>query len=205
MNTLIIDRDLTQQAPHSPRDRIAGFAIASRAIDKCRAGLAGKSGEYHYDCALDNRLFRFKGITSEQFKTVAQASADYETVGDWLLAHGTARTPGEIQAWSDQMDVSAPMKNPARRAYLVDHFGLNPATNTLFDWLEADDRAHFKPSPPEDSDKKPADGTEPLRSDPEFSHTDPLMPLFLRPSFFQQLAPMPLRNLVHKLFSTLRS
>src|SRR5580698_8249909 len=70
MNTPIIDRDLTQQPPHSPRARIAGFAIASRTVDKCRASLAGKLGEYHYDCPLDNILFSFKGITGDQFKAV---------------------------------------------------------------------------------------------------------------------------------------
>lgn len=53
MSTPIIDRDLTKQAPHSPRDRIGGFAIASRTVDKCRASQAGTLGEYHYDCPLD--------------------------------------------------------------------------------------------------------------------------------------------------------
>ena len=66
MNTPVVARDLTKQAPHSPRERIAGFAIASRAIDKCRASLAGVLGDYRYDCPLDNTLFDFKGITSEQ-------------------------------------------------------------------------------------------------------------------------------------------
>jgi hypothetical protein len=28
MNTPIVARDLTKQAPHSPRERIAGFVIA---------------------------------------------------------------------------------------------------------------------------------------------------------------------------------
>jgi len=51
---------LTKQAPHSPRQRIAGFAIAARTVDKCRASLAGTLGEYHYDCPLDNKLFSFK-------------------------------------------------------------------------------------------------------------------------------------------------
>ena len=46
MNTPLLDRDLAQVAPHSTRDRIAGFAIASRAVDKCRASLAGTPGEY---------------------------------------------------------------------------------------------------------------------------------------------------------------
>ena len=77
MNTLIIDRDLTKQAPHSPRKRIAGFAIACRAVDKCRASLAGTLGEYHYDCPLDNQLFSFKGITGEQFKTAVPENRTY--------------------------------------------------------------------------------------------------------------------------------
>ena len=68
MNTPIIDRDLSKQAPHSPRERIGGFAIACRAVDKCRASLAGSLGEYHYDCPLDNQLFSFKGITATSSK-----------------------------------------------------------------------------------------------------------------------------------------
>jgi hypothetical protein len=104
MSTLIIVRDLSKQAPHSPRERVGGFVIASRAVDKCRAVLAGTPGEYHYDCPLDNRLFGFKGITGEQFKTAVQAAKNYEDVGAWLQANGTAKTPAEIKTWSDEMD-----------------------------------------------------------------------------------------------------
>ncbi len=64
MNTSIINLDLSKQAPHSPRDRIGGFAIASRAVDKCCASLAGTLGEYHYVYPLDSQLFSFKDITS---------------------------------------------------------------------------------------------------------------------------------------------
>jgi Domain of unknown function (DUF5069) len=146
MSTPIIDRDLTKQAPHSPRERTGGFAIASRAIDKCRASLAGTLGEYHYDCPLDNMLFDFKGITGEQFKTAVQTSTSYEDVGNWLQANGTKKTPAEIKTWSDEMEAGSPMKNPERRAYFIENcqkVGLNPETNTTFDWLEADDRASF--------------------------------------------------------------
>jgi Domain of unknown function (DUF5069) len=147
MNTLIIDRDLTKQAPHSPRERIAGFAIASRAVDKCRASVAGTLGEYHYDCPLDNQLFSFKGVTGAQFKTAVQASKNYEDVGIWLLANGTTKTPAEIKAWSDEMEAGSPMKNPERRAFFIENcskLGLNPEMNTTFDWLEADDRESFR-------------------------------------------------------------
>jgi len=146
MNTPIIARDLTKQAPHSPRERIAGFAIASRAIDKCRARLAGTLGEYHYDGPLDNLLFDFKGITSEQFQTTVQASTNYEEVGSWLLASGTTKTPVEIKTWSEAMEASSPMKNPEKRTAFIQNCSklmLNPQMNTTFDLLEADDRASF--------------------------------------------------------------
>ncbi|SPE61555.1 hypothetical protein SBV1_730027 [Verrucomicrobia bacterium] len=149
MATPIIARDLTKQAPHSPRARLAGFAIATRAVDKCRASLAGTLGEYHYDCPLDNLLFTFKGITGEQFKAAVQASTNYEEVGAWLLANGTTRTPAEIKTWSDEVEASSPMRNPEKRsAFIQDcsRLGLNPQMNSTFDWLEADDRDSFRPS-----------------------------------------------------------
>ena len=147
MNTPIIARDLTKQAPRSPRERIAGFAIASRAVDKCRASLAGTLGEYLYDCPLDNMLFSFKGINGGQFKAAVQASKNYEDVGAWLQANGTTKTPVEIKTWSDEMEAGSLMKNPEKRAYFIENcskIGLNPETNTTFDWLEADDRASFR-------------------------------------------------------------
>ena len=147
MNTPILPRDLSKQAPHSPRARLGGFAIATRAVDKCRASVAGTLGDYHYDCPLDNLLFDFKGITSEQFKTAVQASTHYEEVGTWLQANGTARTPADIKTWSDQMEASSPIKDPEKRSRFIENcsaLGLNPQMNTTFDWLEADDRESFR-------------------------------------------------------------
>src|ERR1041385_3633550 len=103
-STPIIPRDLAKQAPHSPRERLGGFAIARRTIDKCRASIAGTLGEYHYDCALDNLLFSFKSITSEQFQTAVHASTNDDEVAAWLLTNGAAKTPAEIKAWSDEME-----------------------------------------------------------------------------------------------------
>ena len=147
MNTPILDRNLTIEAPHSPRARVAGFAIADRTTDKCRASIAGTLGEYHYDCPLDNMLFSFKGINGGQFKTAVQAAKNYEDVGVWLLANGTKKTPDEIKAWSDEVEAGSMMKKPEKRAYFTEEckkLGLDPETSSTFDWLEADDRASFK-------------------------------------------------------------
>jgi hypothetical protein len=62
------------------------------------------------------------------------------------LANGTAKTPLEIKVWSDNMEVSSPMKNLERRGRFIENchkIGLNPETNSTFDWLEADDRSSF--------------------------------------------------------------
>jgi hypothetical protein len=146
MSTAIVARDLTRQAPHSPRERINGFVIAARDVDKCRAALAGKLGEYHYDSSLDKLLFSFKGITGEQFTAAVTAASNYEEIGAWLQANGTTKTAVEIKAWSDEMEAGSPKKNPERRASFIENckkVGINPETSTTFDWLEADDRASF--------------------------------------------------------------
>ena len=146
MSTPIVNRDLTKQAPHSPRARLAGFVIADRTVDKCRASVTGTLGEYHYDCPLDNALFTFKGINGEQFKTAVLAAKNYEEVGTWLLANGTPKTPAEIKAWSDQAEADSMMNYPEKRAHFIENcvaLGLKPEKSTTFDWLEADDRASF--------------------------------------------------------------
>jgi hypothetical protein len=146
VNTPINNLDLTKQPPHSPRKRLGGFVIAMRAVDKCRASLAGTLGAYHFDSRLDRFLFDFKGITVGQFQDAVQEAENYEGVGEWLRTHGTEKTTTEIKAWSDEMEASSPMKNPERREQFIEnchHVGLNPEMNTAFDWLEADDRTSF--------------------------------------------------------------
>ena len=147
MSTPFAARDLNKQAPSSPRKRLAGFAVVSRTIDKCRASVAGTLGQYHYDCPLDNSLFSFKGITAEQFKSAVRAAKDYEEIGVWLHANGTRKTADEIAAWSDEMEAGSLFKDPNKRDYFIENchrLGLNPETNSTFDWLEADDRESFR-------------------------------------------------------------
>jgi hypothetical protein len=143
MNTVT---DLTKTPPRSPRIRIRGYVILARTTDKCRALLAGDIGDYHYDCPLDNMLFGFKGVTGDDFKAKVQAGATDEELGEWLDAHGTAKTPEEIKQWSDGMEGAKPYENPERRDWFAEQtkpLGLDPAKTTLFDWLEADDKASY--------------------------------------------------------------
>jgi len=152
MSTPIENRDLTIEAPHSPYDRYGDFAIIGRTIDKCRASIAGKLGEYHYDCPLDNMLFSFKGINGAEFKKVVSSARTYEDVADWLQSAGTRKSPDEIEDWSQHVeeirlrDLPSAQDPEHRREFQesCDKLGLDFGTVTLFDWLDADDEATFE-------------------------------------------------------------
>jgi len=139
-------KDLTKEPPRSPRVRIRDYTILARAIDKARAHLNSKAGEYHFDCPLDRTLFTFKGVTGDEFLEQVKRGYGDEDLGIWLDAHGMAKTPEEIRAWSDSMEAYCLYHNLEKRESFVlecTRLGLNPAKTTLFDWLEADDRASF--------------------------------------------------------------
>ena len=139
--------DLTQQAPRSPRVRLGGYAILARTLDKGRAALIGKIGDYHFDCPLDNYLFGFKGVKGDEIKPLLEAGATDEAIVAWLDGHGTPKTAEEINAWSEAVEAARPYDMPDKKEWFVgvcQEIGIDPATNTLFDFLEADDAVTFK-------------------------------------------------------------
>jgi hypothetical protein len=141
-----IAKDLTKEAPRSPRLRLGGYAIIARTIDKGHADLAGATGDYHYDCPLDNYLFGFKGVTGDAFKEQLAAGATDEELVAWLDAHGTPKTAEEIKAWSDSVEAANPAKDPEKREWFqgeLARLNLDLENTTLFDWLETDDKASF--------------------------------------------------------------
>src|SRR5258705_4324393 len=57
----LLARDLRngKEFPRSPRETLASYVLAARALDKCRADLVGWEGEYHSNCPLDQTWLRF--------------------------------------------------------------------------------------------------------------------------------------------------
>ena len=139
-------KDLTKEPPRSPRTRLGGYVILARTTDKCRAFLAGNMGEYHYDCPLDNMLFGFKGVTGDDFKTQVESGASDQDLAAWIDSHGEPKTPEEIKVWAGGLEAMNPYNNPERREWFsaqTTALGLDPAKTTLFDWLDADDKASY--------------------------------------------------------------
>lgn len=95
--------DLTKGFPRSPRDTaIAGYVIAARALDKCRAALAGTNGEYNWDCPLDKRFFDFAGIDAEAFRAYVATGAADEEVSAWVRAKAKQTSEEEVVIWNNK-------------------------------------------------------------------------------------------------------
>lgn len=142
-----IAKDLSREAPRSPRVRLHDYVILCRTIDKCRALLHGNIGPYHFDCPLDNMLFGFKKISGEDFKARVQASANDEDIAFWLDQASEPKTPGEAREWSAKTEAYKPYDDPEKKEWFVgecEPLGLDPQKATLFDYLEADDANYGK-------------------------------------------------------------
>jgi hypothetical protein len=95
--------DLTKSYPRSPRETLAGYVIAARMLDKCRATIADTVGEYHFDCRLDNQFLEFTGITAEQFKSYVATGATDTEVATWVELHSKVKDRAEVVAWNNKL------------------------------------------------------------------------------------------------------
>ena len=138
-------KDLSKGAPRSPKVNVGGFLILGRTIDKCRGTIDGKAGEYHFDCPLDNQIFGWKGLKGEDFKKfVADDHTDAE-IAEWVKTNGTSKTTEEIDAWNKKVSSNNYSDDPEKKTWLEGEnkrLGLDKDA-TLFDYLDADDKASY--------------------------------------------------------------
>src|SRR6202522_1420826 len=109
--------DLTQRPPRSFRVRLGNYVVLARMLDKGRATLAGKNGEYVYNSPTDQHLVKFLGFDPDALlKKLATGKGDGEML-EWVQAHSkTPRSPWEIEAWSFSWKTARRMATPK-------HFG----------------------------------------------------------------------------------
>lgn len=139
--------DLTQRPPRSPRARLGGYVLLPRMLDKCRAEIAGRNGEYHFACPLDQNILTFLGLDPEALKAeVAKGGGDGEILA-WINANAThKRTPWEIAQWSAWRDAAVPTDVEGRGFFNELHQGAGPKREDIATWadvLELDDYVSF--------------------------------------------------------------
>jgi hypothetical protein len=100
----LLARDLRdgKEFPRSPRATLAGYVLAARAVDKCRAVLIGWEGEYHSNCPLDQLWLKFAEIDYGVFKSFVSTGASDDEIAAWIGEHAKKRPRAGIIVWNNQ-------------------------------------------------------------------------------------------------------
>jgi hypothetical protein len=147
-STNISGPDLTQRPPRSPRSRLGGYALLPRMLDKGRATLVGKNGEYHFNCPLDQHILNFAGIDPKMLLSELKKGKGDGEILDWINANSkTKRTAWEIQQWSDYHDRRGPDSDAETLQFFSGYVAKLTTTRedvrTWADVLELDDHCSF--------------------------------------------------------------
>src|SRR5260370_24194362 len=104
MSSPIPPTDLTRRPPRNMRQRLGGFVLLPRILDKGRARLAKKNGEYNYDSPTDQHLVRLLCLDLEALLDELAKGIGAEEALHRVLANAkTPRAPWAIEAWSASM------------------------------------------------------------------------------------------------------
>jgi hypothetical protein len=140
--------DLTQRPPRSPRCRLGGYAGLPRMLDKGRATIIGKNGEYHFDCPLDQRVLGFLGIEAEPLKAELAAGKGDGEILEWINANAKNKpSEWEIEQWSCYLERRGPTSDAETLGFFADMIGKITKTRedirTWADLLDLDDYVSF--------------------------------------------------------------
>ncbi|WOO40152.1 DUF5069 domain-containing protein [Rubellicoccus peritrichatus] len=135
-------KDLSKKFPRSPREKVAGYVVAGRTLDKCRAAIAGTLGEYHYDCPLDRLFFDFTGIDSVKFQEFVATGADDAEVAAWIEQNSKQTEKREIIQWNNDLRFKRINEMPIElQEFLegyIDEF-IAPKGKTVYYWFDVYD------------------------------------------------------------------
>ena len=140
--------DLTLRPPRSMRVRLGRYVILPRLLDKCRADIAGTSGEYHYNCPIDQYFFTFVGIDAEEFKSLVASGKGDGEIQEWIGANAKKpRDQWEIAAWSQFHETRSVDSDAEALAWYAESIGKLTTTRedirTIADFLDLDDYVTF--------------------------------------------------------------
>jgi hypothetical protein len=137
--------DLTLHPPRSPHVRLGGYVHLPRLLDKSRAHLTGRTGDYHFDCPLDAPFWAFSGLAPVAWlEAVRTGRTDTEMLA-WVHTHAP-RAPADTRAWSRWMESLSPGDAEMHVWFAEELQRLAPERQdiaTYFDLLDLDDAVSF--------------------------------------------------------------
>src|SRR5262245_51524499 len=136
----LLARDLRdgKQWPRSPRETLAGYVLAARAVDKCRADLVGWQGEFHSNCPLDQRWLKFAEIDYAAFRTFVATGAADDEIAEWISKHAKTRSRAEIVVWNNkERDLRLSDLSPELQEYMEDYIkDFIPRNRVIYQWFD---------------------------------------------------------------------
>jgi hypothetical protein len=139
----LLARDLRdgKQFPRSPRETLAGYVLAARALDKCRAVLAGWQGEFHSNCPLDQRWLKFAEIDYNEYRSFVATGATDEEVAAWIGEHAKKRSRADIVVWNNkERDLSLSDLSRELQEYMEDYIQRYiPRNRVVYRWFDVYD------------------------------------------------------------------
>jgi hypothetical protein len=125
--------------------------MLARVIDKARASLAGKAGDYKFGNPMDQHFFAFTGITPDALLEQVKTGAGDWALLQWVDANASPyRAPHEIRAWSAWLE-SMPVGDAEDLEWFAAQAKrINPVRadlQTVMDYLDADDHVSFGGNP----------------------------------------------------------
>ncbi len=116
-------------------------------LDKGRASLAGKAGEYKFGCPLDQRFLTFVGLKAPALRKQLATGKGDGAILAWIQAHSKhPRTEPEILAWSAWQEFRVPGDTDSRDYFTELHKKSGPHREDIFSWfdlLDLDDYVSF--------------------------------------------------------------
>lgn len=119
----LLARDLRngKEFPRSPRETLGGYVLAARAVDKCRAVLVGRQGEYHSNCPLDQTWLKFAEIDYNAYRSFVATGATDDEVAAWIGEHAKKCSRADVIVWNNhQRDLRLSDLSPELQEYMED-------------------------------------------------------------------------------------
>ena len=138
---LALDLRDGKKFPRSPRATLAGYVLAARALDKCRAELVGWQGEYRSNCPLDQQWLTFAEINYDEFRSFVATGTTDEEVAAWIGTHAKKRPRAEIVVWNNKLrDQRLSDLSPRLQEYMEDYIASSiPAHRVVYRYFDVYD------------------------------------------------------------------
>lgn len=138
--------DLTKTYPRSVHEQLLGVVQLPRTIDKGKAKAYGNTGEYNYDCPMDEALFEFLGMNGDELLTVIKNAKSNAEIEAYCKQFVDKKSPAEIERWNHEWVTHKP-EGPSLEYFLKMRSEIAPERTDVTSWADLLDLDEKRPVP----------------------------------------------------------